>query len=85
MKRLIACFVVLIAATISCLSMAAVKDLEDRIAEVKKNITVEEQFNSELKAQLAVKETAVAEAKTKLKQIEDQIAALRKEHQMESK
>ncbi|MGH8120330.1 MAG: hypothetical protein ACRESK_06925 [Gammaproteobacteria bacterium] len=85
MKRLVAWCVFLICAATSFLSMAAVQDLEGQIAEVKMKITGAEQLNRDLKAQLAAKETAVAETEARLKQIEDQIGAFQKEHQLDSK
>jgi len=85
MKQLVAVCVILISAAISSIAPAAVKDLEDKIADVKRKTTAEEQVNMELKTQLAAKETAVSAAKVKLNQIEEQIAAFRKEHHIESK
>jgi septal ring factor EnvC (AmiA/AmiB activator) len=67
------------------LLMAEGDSLEEQVAAVKGDITVAQQINIELKAQLAAKETEAAELKVKLKQIEDQIDALYIKHHMESK
>ena len=84
MKRLVLWCVILLCPT-PLPTTAAVNNLEAKLTEVKKNLTVEEQVNIELKAHLAARETEVAEARVKLKQIEDRIDALKKEHPMETK
>ena len=85
MKRTPAWCALLFLITLSLLSSAAVQDLENRLAGIKTKISGEEQINRELKAQLSDKEAAVAEAQHRLKQLEEQIAAFRKKHQLESK
>ena len=58
------------------------ENLEEQVAVVKAELTVAQQVNIELKTQLAAKETEAAELRVKLKQIEDQIEALKKEHHL---
>ena len=84
MNRLVALGCIL-CCTASLLSQAAVTNTREQIAAVKQKITLEQDVNSELKVQLAAKETEVAGLKVKLKQIEDQIDALKKEHHLEAK
>ena len=55
-------------------------DVEQQLAEVKAKIEQERVINAELKERLAVRETEMDELKSQLKQIEDQIAALKTEH-----
>ena len=57
------------------------ESLEEQVAGVRAEIAVAQQVNIELKTQLAATETEAAELRVKLKQIEDQIEALKKEHQ----
>ena len=65
--------------------MAEEGSLEKQVAAVKADIAAAQQINIELKAQLVAKETEAADLKVKLKQIEDQIDALKKEQHLESK
>ena len=75
--------------TIFCLVplllMAEGVSLEEQVAAAKADIAVAQQVNIELKAQLAAKETEASALKVKLKQIDDQINALKKEQHLESK
>jgi len=65
--------------------MAEGVSLEEQVAAAKADIAVAQQVNIELKAQLAAKETEASALKVKLKQIDDQINALKKEQHLESK
>ena len=65
--------------------MAEEGSLEKQVAAVKADIAAAQQINIELKTQLVAKETEAADLKVKLKQIEDQIDALKKEQHLESK
>ena len=84
MTRLVIWCVVLFCAP-PLLVMAAGESLGDQIAAINKKITAEQELNIDLKLQLTAKETAVAEAKVTLKELEDQIDTLKKEHHFESK
>ena len=62
---------------------AATPDLETKLATVQGDVAAAEKLNAELKAQLAAKEQTAAEAKAELQKLDDQIAALKKQHQLE--
>jgi len=82
-KPMSLCAAILCAVPLSL--MAEGPGLEDQITGIKAEIAAAQQINIELKTQLAAKETEAAELKVKLKQIEEQIDAVKKEHQLESK
>lgn len=56
------------------------KSLEDQITEAKEMLEQEKISNVELKAELAARESEAGTLKQKLKEIEDKIEALKKEH-----
>jgi septal ring factor EnvC (AmiA/AmiB activator) len=56
------------------------KSLEDQIAEAKELLEQEKIISVELKAEIAARETEAETLKQKLKEIEDKIEALKKEH-----
>ena len=56
------------------------KSLEDQINEAKEMLEQEKITNVELKAELAARETEAGALKQKLREIEDKIDTLKKEH-----
>lgn len=62
---------------------AADKSLEDQITEAKEMLEQEKVLNIELKAELAARDTDAGTLKKKLKEIEDKIEAMKKEHGLE--
>lgn len=56
------------------------KSLEDQIAEAKELLEQVKITNVELKAEIAAREAETVTLKQKLREIEDKIAALKKEH-----
>ena len=62
--------------------LAEEKSLEQQIADTRQQMAVEQQINIELKAKLVTKETEVTDLKQKLKEIEEQIETLKKEHKL---
>lgn len=79
MNRLL---LIIILALLPGFTAAEAPDLVQRIAEVKEQLALEQQINIELKASLAARDTEVLDLKQKLKQIEEQIDALKKEHDL---
>ena len=62
--------------------LAEATSLQDQIDEIKIMIEREQLTNIELKAELASRESEVSELKLKLKEIEDKIETLKKEHNL---
>lgn len=56
------------------------KSLEDQISEAKEQLEQEKITNVELKAQLAAREAEAGTLRQKISEVEDKIAALKKEH-----
>ena len=66
----------------SALVFAEETGIKDQIEEVKIMIEREQLVNIELKAELAAREAEVSELKLKLREIEDKIEALKREHNL---
>ena len=57
--------------------------LQEQLEDVKAKIEEEKAINAELRAQLATRETRVSELKLQLSEIEEEIAALKRKHNIQ--